>query len=656
MFTGALSNEEEVTENFVQIAGSSIETAAGQGCSCFIYGGGSASDSEARGNSLWIENSELFINSLEQNTAHSLFLGGGFSGGSAKKNKVCIKDSYFNSPKKILIAGGVIQDSTGFNSGIGTASDNIVSIWPGTEILSGDSVLVYGAYAINESSSTISSFEFRGNSVNIYNIREGVRCTNLYIIGWDVRGLGGVGDSRARGNVLKIVTDDLFEVYGIGRFDKIEIRIVYEDDEDNEDPPYWVSTEECQNLNGIVEISFSPGTIYKLGDSFIAVHSKNPDRSSFNNPFPNQRVKGEYKSLLHQRKSTCGLVLRGNDIEATVEKDETTVRSESVSYLCSRAASLRALDASEDEDIGDILETTCFDSELKGLQPFGRISGGRNTCNDIGQGLNLRIFECVGGVANKMDMSGDTVIWALGFDFGRGRYDVESRGEASSWKVNAEGGVSNLGIIMYGKATLGEGHGKLANMYLDGSAGFGNQKTDYRTDDIESTIPTGSPNKFDYSVPYLKVHIGCGVEYPPVSVADKKMYIDTYVKYRVCNLVGVCVGLSDDEVLIFHGTCLHYARLGLKGVVKLKSNISLSSGLFFEQGVGKVRAESERGFQIEDLSMAGTTIDGKLGIKIDIKEEFKIYLVLEGSAISRTGCNLMVNLVWLLGRSISKKN
>jgi hypothetical protein len=642
--------------NVLRAIGSNISS---RQCALYICGGDvRKGQGDAKNDRVIISKSKLDINAPSDNTTGviGLIMAGSFSydDGNAIGNKVIISES------EVTVSGGaaagmqnrIVGGYAGGNDdfqGSGDSRDNEVNIFPGVRFFAND-IEIYGGYSSSKGNAV-------RNRVNIYNIGERVSLFSTSIYG----GRSLYGGEMKKGNALKLVTDAevTFEAKMIGNFEIVNIYIVG----DPLDYNPIVSLEYCQDLNKTVSIGLSLDTIVPE-DHFIVLHNKNRGLDNFST-FHQQTVEGEYKSLLHMRRSKFDLKLLENNILATLESDEMMLLPESISYLCSRVAAVYSLNALT--PLGDIVETMYADEfgdygtagSVRGLQAFGKIYGGLSKYKNIEQGLKLTGFGGVAGIANKFGVwgDGDTAIWGLVSDFRKESYDVSSIGEFSSREVAAKGKVNNLGMRAFGKITLGEDRGKLAGMYLDGSIGIGNQETDYETDSIKPTIPItiiGDLNQFDFSASYWLADIGCGAKYL-LLVADKKLYLDTFIKYGPCYIGKTCVFLPDDEALTFCGTWLHRARLGLKGILELKQNVSLSSDLFLEQGIGKVKAESGRGFRAEDLSLTGTTIYVELGARIDIKEKFKIDLVLQSFAISRSGYNVMVNFLCPFGKSISKE-
>jgi hypothetical protein len=610
---------------------------------------------EIRDNKIIIFNSNISIDSSGKRGSYGVYIGGGASNARVTGNEVLISRTNITNTgdnKEVCIVGGLVAEGANAStSASASAKYNEVSIFPGTEI--SNNSLICGACYIGQNEATCSLTK---NKVSIYDIGEHVQLAGAIICG----GYGNTRGDKISGNKLKVVMDGVFKAHSFENFETVELVLAGENAK--------VELEECQDLNGsTLKIALPLDAEVELGDSRDVVYNKGGSFTPAK--IDAQKATGEFKSLLLVRKTKWNLELFNDEITATLLEDQITSRSESRSYQVSRAASVYSL--AQVFNLSDIIETTYIgkygkDDVVRGFHAFGTILGGKSKYNNIEKGLNLKGFGGLAGIGNKFEIFGETTTWGLVFDFGSRSYNVNSTDELSTWEVYAKGNVSNLGIRAFGEITLGEEHEKVSGMYIDGSIGIGNQKADYETYNIKSTIPIIKDqgieyqNQFDFSVMYWGAHIGCGAKYP-CFVAGKKLHLEIFGKYSLIHLGEGEVALPDNEVLTFFGTWLNCISLGLKGVYRLNPKIDelnlkidVLSGIFLEQGIGKVKSESA-GYPIKDLSLAGATLGVELGTKVNIKEMFRIDLVLQGSMISRIGYNVMLNLVYQFGKSISKE-
>jgi hypothetical protein len=644
-----------VTENVVRVPGSSISSR--KGCVLHVFGG---YGSLVGTNKVIIyDNSHIDISPETVGSVYGVFVSGsmliwnGVSNASVEKNEVSISGTEISSPAEIRIVGGAIQNSSDVGGG-GKANvkNNKVSILPGVK-LDGHSVSICGVYILNGSVEPI-DINSTKNEVDIFNIDEGVDLEAVCIYGYYSESGGGGGiNVTSNGNKLNMFTDSILKVYNIKNFENVKIVIVGDPENAR------IELECCQDLNRILEVGLSIDTKLKPGDSIELMHISQGFGPG--EEFIEQQATGKFEDSVFERTSRFDFKFDTDTITAILLEDKITSRPETRSYPVSRAVSVYSLARAYDFDLSDIVYAgERIDDVVRGFHVFGTILGGRTKYKNIEEGLDSKGIGGLVGIKNKFEMFRDTTIWGVVFDFGSRSYGVKSTDDLSTWKVYAKGNASNLGIRAFGEITLGEEHEKLSGMYIDGSIGIGNQRTDYKTDDIKSTMLIiredqiiKNPSQFDFSVTYWGAHIGCGAKYPYL-VAGKKLDLKIFGRYRLIHLGGGEVVLLDNRVLTFSGTWSNCISLGSKWIYELKPNTDVFLCISLKQEIGKVKSESA-GFPIKDLSLTGATLGVELGTKINIKERLMIDLVLQCSMISEIGCNVMLNLVYPLGKVFSKE-
>jgi autotransporter passenger strand-loop-strand repeat protein/autotransporter-associated beta strand protein len=251
------------------------------------------------------------------------------------------------------------------------------------------------------------------------------------------------------------------------------------------------------------------------------------------------------------------------------------------------------------------------------ISGFGGGGGGKLRY-ETGSHVDVEGASMMAGFALGSDISHGRLTLGAFFEGGRGNY-TSYNSFINSAAAHGRGDTSYYGGGILGRYDVTSG--LLANLYIESLARIGRTRTDFQSSDIQYN---GVSASFDTAALYYSLLGGLGYMLPLPGMNDKGT-LDLSAKILWTQMKGDRLTVYQDMVSFKDANSLR-TRLGGRFSYKVKENITLYAGAYWEHEFNGKLMATVNGNSIDAPSLKGNTGMGELGLTLSGSEKLPMSL------------------------------